>query len=96
MNIISPESESRWPWAVSIPGLTADGAQFVTQTVTSQRPDVQVIQIDPREFLSLHLDRATIKDLVDALGSTDSSPGAAGFREVLEEWIEFAGPDDEE
>lgn len=91
MGILSSESDSRWPWAVSIPGLTGDGAQFVVEAVTARQPDVQVVTVDPKDFLSLHLDRSTVRDLIEALGSANESPGASGFREILEEWIEFAG-----
>lgn len=96
MSVLSPIGDSQWPWSVSIPGLTADGAQLVTDAVAARRPDVQVIQIDPRDFLSLQLDRATVKELIEALSSVTDLPSAGGFREILEEWLEFAGEEEDE
>ena len=94
MSMLSPPNDASWPWAVSIPGLTAAGARFVADTVNGHRPEVQVMQIDPRDFLVLHLDRGTVTALLEALDAATDSPGASGFREVLVEWLEFADGDE--
>lgn len=86
-NFISPIADSDWPWGVDFPGLTQAGAAEVVRLVLGRHPELLADTVDPRDFLILHIDRATVCDLLGELASDADSAGVRGFRELLEEWL---------
>jgi hypothetical protein len=86
-----------WPyWSVDLPGLSQ--AQAVEMISAAERAGLPSggAAIDPREFLTMHLDRRTVEDLHHALTSDlVTLPSASeelsiilGFAEILKEWLD--------
>jgi hypothetical protein len=93
-NLISPIEDSDWPWGVDFPGLTQAGAAEVVRLVLGRHPELMADAVDPRDFLILHIDRATVSDLLGELAPDADTAGVRGFRELLEEWLNTVGNDE--
>ena len=57
------DSNGRYYWGIDVPGLTADQAAALVVVVGDTFPDLQGLPVDPAEFLTLSMDRATVEIL---------------------------------
>jgi hypothetical protein len=90
-------SESSWPyWAVDLPGLSQTQAEaLLAMAHHAGMPNGGTV-VDPRRFLTLHLDGFSVQSLLRALNFAMSEVQqtdlqiVAGIVEVLREWNETA------
>ncbi|MFD0558457.1 hypothetical protein ACFQ3B_15605 [Stackebrandtia endophytica] len=103
MMVQSPQNENADSnehfWSIDFPGLTAQGAQKIADTVNSGMFGVDALPVDPHEWFSLHVDAATAKVLlsgvkallestdVDANGVDRDGVSLMGIIESIEDWI---------
>jgi hypothetical protein len=78
-------------WGVDAPGMTADQASWVVSTIKGGGLRLEPIRVDPAVFLTLHLDRESVKALVNGLASVPANPVSDGLRESLEDWLNWLG-----
>jgi hypothetical protein len=93
---MTTESDELFYWALDVPGLTADQAKEVASFVADTGISEFASAVDPRAFMTLHLDRVTVRSLLDAVEGRQSHPGnvsdgLAGLREAMKEWLQRAG-----
>ena len=83
--------DSRY-WSVDIVGLTKEGAEGVVEFAGSTQEVVGASIVDPDVWLTMHIDRSTVEELVIALSDNRrTSPTAcAGILEWMREWLENA------
>lgn len=88
------DSEGVWPyWAVDLPGLSRPQAEELLGIAQQAGMSYGGTTVDPREFLTLHLDRDTVLTILWALNARLQNepfdPAAvAGVADILREWIE--------
>lgn len=80
-------------WDLDIPGLDEVRAREFASLIEQADAGCQVIVSDPRNFLTLRLDRASVLALRDAvvtqLGDGDPSGSPAPLRGLLEDFEEW-------
>jgi hypothetical protein len=83
------EQEFYWKfyWNVDVPGLTREQAESLVATSQS-RYGVQGTVLDPRDWFTLHIDLHTAEAVRAALQDSAANDASAGFREILEDWLE--------
>jgi hypothetical protein len=82
-------------WSLDLPGLTEAQAADLLGTAQGKGLAEGSI-VDPRRFLTLHMDRVTVECLRDALKVASNVPGlssdtarvCAGMMEDFSEWLE--------
>jgi hypothetical protein len=94
------ESEIDWMyWSVDIPGMSEAQAQQVGGFAEGAGIGVGATVVEPKLFMTLHIDRSTVSSVMSALEaalSGTSSSGAADLRvmsgilEAMQEWLEQA------
>lgn len=83
-------------WSVDLPGLDRSSAESLVRYAADAGMSDAGAAVDPREFLTLHLDKSTAIAVSAALSRTQVAEHsdnpkaliAAGFRELLDEWLE--------
>jgi hypothetical protein len=87
---MSAPSEGQY-WSLDIPGLTEAEARQLAEWVEANRAGWfgKASALDPRETLTLHLDRDSVEALHEAFESARES-GGQGLREVIAAWLEWS------
>jgi hypothetical protein len=84
-------SEAEWYWAVDIPGLTERQAKELVQLCEDAGigEEVGCMPVDPRDFLTVALDRKSVEALVQALDGGQGRSGEADLLEVMAGWLDW-------
>jgi hypothetical protein len=89
--------EGGYFWAVNLPGLTREQAEKLLVMAERAGMSFGGSTVNPSEFLTLHLDRASVEILFEALGAAQdarkpSEPAdahaLASLRDELRQWLE--------
>ncbi|MEU8387078.1 hypothetical protein [Micromonospora sp. NPDC048842] len=81
--------EKQFYWSLDLPGMTADQAVQVGSVIKDQGIDLEVLLVDPSNFLTLHLDRESVEAIVAGLTVVRSNPVNDSLRESLEDWLAY-------
>jgi hypothetical protein len=84
-------------WAIDLPGLTQVQAEELLGMAEKAGMSFGGTTVDPSQFLTFHIDRATVESLYNALSSiAEDEQGLAlsGVREGLKEWLDLFPPDE--
>jgi hypothetical protein len=77
-------------WSVDIPGLREEEARQLLQWASANRAGWfgNGTAVDPREWLTLNLDRESVQMLLDALRAAPNlAPGADAMAEDFADWL---------
>lgn len=74
-------------WTLSTTSMTQQEAEEAARLVRARFPDVFADAVDPRDWMTIHLDRSTVRMLRDAVAMFVSAGGDSGS--MLEEFEEF-------
>jgi hypothetical protein len=81
-------------WSVDIPGMTRAQLQDLLAWLAEAHPSLHGIPADPKEVMTVHLDRDSVQVIRQALaGLSVSDAIAKGLIEVIDEWIAQANDD---
>lgn len=78
-------------WSLDIPGMTSDQASLVASAVEEKGLDLQVLPVDPADFLTLHLDQHSVEAVVAGLADAPANPVLDGIKETFVEWLTWLG-----
>ena len=77
-----------WYWSIDIPGLTeAEASRVVDMCDAEGIGHVGCIPGDPHEWLTMHLDVASVEALAQALARSGGGRAEAGLLETCQDWI---------
>lgn len=82
-------------WGIDIPGLRESQAADVASLIRQSETGTEPILVDPKLWLTLHLDRETVEAMRAALMSTGRSMITASLIESLDEWLDWSAKGDE-
>lgn len=86
-------SDSADYWTVATTAMRREEAEAAAELITATYPGVLASSINPRYFMSLHMDRWTVQALRDAVALFEASGGDVGsMREQFDEWLAVAEP----
>ena len=81
-----PDLNRDYYWSVDIPGLTAGPAALLADRAIAD--GYPASPVDPRDFLTMHMDRGTVEILRDALTALPGRTGGSqGLLEILSDWL---------
>ncbi|HEY2742886.1 MAG TPA: hypothetical protein VGI69_11985 [Gaiellaceae bacterium] len=83
-------------WSLDVPGLTGAEARQIVEWVEANSAGWfgKASPLDPREWLTLHLDRESAKTLHVALTGIDEPNGSGqGLTEAIREWLQWSAAD---
>ncbi len=87
----------KWFWTLSTTSRTQQEADEAAQLVRKRFPEVFADAVDPRDWMTLHLDRSTAEMLRDAVAMFVSVGGDAGnMLEEFERFLAIANADERE
>jgi hypothetical protein len=95
---VTPKPDSQQYWSLDVPGLTRGQAVEVRSFLKDSGISDFATAVDPGEFLTLHLDRDTVRSLLRAVdqqrssvaGSPDEAAALDGLLEALTDWLHDA------
>jgi hypothetical protein len=95
---MTPPMESQQYWSLDVPGLTRSQAEELRAFVKDSGVSDFVTAVDPSEFLTLHLDRDTVRSLLQAVeyqrptvaGRPDEAAVLEGLSDALSDWLHHA------
>lgn len=76
-------------WSVDLPGLSESGAARLIEHAAEVGVAEGGAAVDPRSWLTLHMDRETVETLAEGLRAAGGSTGY-GLLANCEEWLEAA------
>ncbi|MCX2950089.1 hypothetical protein [Lentzea sp. NEAU-D7] len=85
--LIDMAEDQPFYWGVDIPGMSCDQSSLVAAAVEGQALDLRVVQVNPAEFLTLHLDQDTVESVLAGLAGSQPDPVLDGFKEILADWL---------
>ncbi|MCU1526948.1 MAG: hypothetical protein JWP75_711 [Frondihabitans sp.] len=72
-------SAYEWPyWSIDIPGLTEREARSVVEHLPTLGIEGEGIMVDPRFFVTVHLDRDSAQAILEALRMAQGDPNLVG------------------
>ncbi|MFD6890622.1 hypothetical protein [Streptomyces sp. NPDC059957] len=77
-------------WGIDMPGLRERQAFDVADLIRQSDADIVPTLVNPKLWLTLHLDRETVEAMRDALMSTEQTIVTASLTESLDEWLEWS------
>jgi hypothetical protein len=80
-----PDLDRDYYWSVDIPGLTAEPAAMLADRAIADGYSASTV--DPRDFLTLHMDHGTVEILRDALTAIPGRAGSQALLDLLSDWL---------
>jgi hypothetical protein len=76
-------------WSIDIPGLTEPDVYELMTWLSRSRPLLQGTPVNPRDFLTLHLDRTGAETIRNSLAQAARTDASDGLVEIIDEWLDF-------
>jgi len=93
---MADDEEADFPyWSIDMPGLDERRAAELADLVRRSDAGIVPTLVDPRLWLTVHLDRETVEVIRDALASAPATATTAALVESFDEWLDSsadAGP----
>ncbi len=83
--------DAKWYWGVDIPQLTRENSEAVLSLIQRDCQGLSGSLVDPRQFLTLHIDQESAVTIRTALASLNSSAVGEGLKEIIDEWLLWIG-----
>lgn len=77
-------------WSIDIPGLREGQAAEVAELIQQSDAEIVPTLVDPKLWLTLHLDRETVEAMRDALMSTGQTIVTTSLIESFDEWLDWS------
>jgi len=90
-----PNQYGRFFWAVDIPGLTQEQANWLVSVLADGPYALHGIPVNPTKWFTVRVDRDGAEVLREALGRL-SVNGAIGLWEIVDDWLRNADPEEGE
>ena len=86
-------SEQGIYWGIDVPGLTKEQAGWLVSVVNTSPHNLDATATDPARWFTVRVDRSGAEVLLAALGHLPEDDTSNGLKEIIQEWLEFAGED---
>jgi hypothetical protein len=86
----SDNDVSEYYWSVDIVGMTEEQARLVSSSIQGVGVELPTLLMNPRNFLTLHLDRESVRILASGLANLPGSAARNGLKESLDSWLDWA------
>ncbi|MFB6520281.1 hypothetical protein [Streptomyces sp. NPDC056401] len=77
-------------WGIDIPGLRKGQAVEVAELIQQSDAEIVPTLVDPKLWLTLHLDRETVEVMRDALMSAGQTIVTTSLIESFDEWLDWS------
>ncbi|MFE3514448.1 hypothetical protein [Streptomyces sp. NPDC059166] len=75
-------------WSIDMPGLDEHRAAELAGLVRRSDAGIMATPVDPRFWLTLHLDRETVEVIREALAAAPATAVTAALVESFDEWLD--------
>jgi hypothetical protein len=87
----APDQHGSSFWAVDVPGLNREQANWVVSVLADGPYALHGIPVNPEEFFTVRVDREGAEVLREALHRLSANEVAVALSEIVDEWLDSAG-----